>query len=394
MSDRDASPKQNEPETGWAVDTRAAQALGRLDPVNGGIIPATDIATTYVVTPEAEPGARPYARPDNATARHVEQVLADLDGGADALVFGSGMAAAVGVFLSLDRPAHVIAPTILYWALRAWLDRDAASHGLDVSFVDQTDPEAVAAAVRPGETRLVWLETPANPTWDVADVARIAEIARTAGALLCVDSTCATPILSRPLALGADIVMHSATKYLNGHSDVLAGALIFVEPGEAFRRTAHIRKTHGAILGGRDAAELLRGLRTLPLRVRRQADSALTIALHFAGHPAVRDVLYPGLPWHEGHALARRQMPGGFGGMLSLRLAGGADAAARLVFETRLWKNATSLGGIESLIEHRAPVEGPDTPCPDDLLRLSVGIEDPGDLIADLEQALDRTNPL
>ncbi|MEO1199440.1 MAG: PLP-dependent transferase, partial [Pseudomonadota bacterium] len=285
-------------------------------------------------------------------------------------------------------PGHVVVPTVFYWALRQWLKTEAPSHGLEVSFVDQADSEVISAAIRPGETKLIWLETPANPTWAVADIERVGELAHEAGALLAVDSTCATPVFSQPLSLGADIVMHSATKYLNGHSDVLAGVLAFAEDGDAAVRAAAIRKSHGGILGGRDAAELLRGLRTLHLRVRRQSDTALKIALQFADHPAVSQVLYPGLPWHPGHPIARRQMSGGFGGMLSLRLSGGADAAAALVRETRLWKTATSLGGVESLIEHRAPVEGPDTLCPDDLVRLSTGIESPDDLIADLDQAL------
>jgi cystathionine gamma-synthase len=228
--------------------------------------------------------------------------------------------------------------------------------------------------------------------WTVSDIAHAAEVAHRFGAALACDSTVATPVLSRPLALGADIVMHSATKYLNGHSDVLAGALAFARADDLAQRIATTRSALGAILGPFEASLLLRGLRTLHLRVRQQSASALTLAERFAVNSRITEVLYPGLPTHPGHALAARQMTGGFGGMLSIRVAGGERAAVATAARVELWKRATSLGGVESLIEHRASVEGPDSPCPPDLLRLSVGIECVEDLARDLERALDHAH--
>ena len=242
--------------------------------------------------------------------------------------------------------------------------------------------------MRPGATRLVWIETPANPMWHIVDIEAAAKIAHEAGARLAVDGTVATPVLSRPLALGADIVMHSASKYLNGHGDIVGGALVTARADAAWEAIARQRHDAGAILGPFEAWLLLRGMRTLHLRVWASSEGALRLARHFQDHEAIAEVLYPGLQGHPGHEIARRQMSGGFGGMLSLRLAGGEAAAIATAAAVKLWKRATSLGGVESLIEHRASIEGTETPVPGDLLRLSVGIEDPGDLIADLEAAL------
>jgi cystathionine gamma-synthase len=251
----------------------------------------------------------------------------------------------------------------------------------------------VQAALRPGRTRLVWIETPANPLWNITDIAETARLAHAAGALLAVDSTVSTPMLTQPLTLGADIVMHAATKYLNGHSDLIAGALVArVSPASAavWQRVRKVRAQVGGTLGSFEAFLLLRGMRTLHLRVRAACVSAQRIAEHFADHSQVLEVLYPGLPEFAGHAVAKAQMHGGFGGMLSIRAAGGEAHAIAVAARTQLWKRATSLGGTESLIEHRASVEGTGTPAPADLLRLSVGIEYGDDLIADLEQALLR----
>jgi cystathionine gamma-synthase len=297
------------------------------------------------------------------------------------------MAAAAAVFQSLPRDSHVLAPQVMYWGLRGWLNNFAAAWSIDVEYVDATSLEILRAAVRPGWTRLVWIETPANPLWSVTDIAGAAEIAHSAGALLAVDSTAATPVLTRPLALGADLVMHSATKYLNGHSDVIAGTLTTAREEEFWRRLCAARSSGGAILGSFEAYLLLRGMRTLFVRVERACRSAKAIAEALLRHAEVTEVLYPGLPEHPGHAIAARQMQGGFGGMLSVRLRGGAEAAIAAASRVEVWKRATSLGGVESLIEHRASVEGADSPAPPDLLRLSVGIEDPDDLITDLEMA-------
>ena len=304
------------------------------------------------------------------------------------MIFGSGMAAATSAFLALERPAHVVAPEIMYWGLKNWLAADAPSLGITATFVDATNKAAIARAVRPGETRMIWLETPANPTWGISDIRGIAEVAHAAGALLGVDSTIATPVHSWPLQLGADVVMHSATKYLNGHSDVIAGALVFARHDSYKDRAAQLRSMLGAVLGPFEASLLIRGMRTLHLRVRHQSATALALAQHFMADPRVATVLYPGLPTHSGHAVAAAQMTGGFGGMLSIRIRAGETAAIRTAANVQIWKRATSLGGVESLIEHRASVEGPGTPCPPDLLRLSAGLEDVGDLIQDLEQAL------
>jgi len=373
----------------YKPETVAAQAGGLIDADTGAIVPPIHVATTYLRDSDNQyRKGFSYGRADNATVRQTETVLSVLEGAERSLLFGSGMAAATSLMLALPRPAHIIAPHVMYWGLRKWLLDDAPALGVSVSFVDGADLAAIAAAVRPGETRLIWAETPANPLWTITDIAGAARIAHAAGAALAVDSTVATPVLTQPLALGADVVMHSATKYLNGHSDVIAGALSFGASGTLFERCAAVRSHHGCILGPFEAAQLQRGMRTLHLRVRAQCQAALAVAQHFAQHPRVTEVLYPGLPTHPGHAIAARQMTGGFGGMLSIRVTGGEQAAIATAANVALWKRATSLGGVESLLEHRASVEGPGTPCPPDLLRLSVGIEAVDDLIADLEQAL------
>jgi cystathionine gamma-synthase len=281
-----------------------------------------------------------------------------------------------------------VAPQELYWGMRQWLLEFGRAGGLEIDFVDMADLGQLAAAMKPGRTRLVWVETPANPSWTVTDIAAAATIAHGAGARLAVDNTVPTPVLCRPLALGADLVMHAATKYLNGHSDVLCGALVTSRTDDFWQRLVDLRAQAGAVPGPFEAWLLLRGMRTLYLRVRQSSASAAAIAERFAGHEKLRSVLYPGLASDAGHAVAARQMADGFGGMLSIRLAGGREAALDVAARVRLWTRATSLGGVESLIEHRASVEGAHSTAPDDLLRLSVGIEAAEDLIADLEQAL------
>ena len=302
------------------------------------------------------------------------------------------MAAATAVFRSLPLGAHVVAPMVMYWALRRWIAEYAAEGRIAADFVDMSSLDAIRAAVAPGRTKLVWAETPANPLWSITDLAGAAEVAHQAGALFAVDSTAATPVLTQPIALGADIVMHSATKYLNGHSDVIAGTLTGARDDEFWQRLVAARGSGGAILGSLEAYLLLRGMRTLHLRVERACRSAQMVAEAMAAHPRVEAVLYPGLPGHPGHDIAARQMQGGFGGMLSIRVKGGPGggeaAAIAAAARVEIWKRATSLGGVESLMEHRASVEGAGTPVPSDLLRLSVGIEDPQDLIDDLDAAL------
>jgi cystathionine gamma-synthase len=376
--------------SGWQPRTIAAQALGLVEPTTKAVVPPVHLATTYVRDPDNQYRAGyAYGRPDNATTRHAETVLAALEEGHAAALFGSGMAAATAIVLALPAPAHIVASQVMYWAFRHWLAGEAPRLGHRVDFVDSSDLAAMAAAIKPGTTKLVYIETPGNPLWTITDIAAVAAIAHAAGALLAVDSTVATPVLTRPLRLGADLVMHSASKYLNGHSDVIAGAVVAAQPGEAWERVKTVRTQLGAIIGPFEAWLLLRGLRTLDVRVRTQAATALTIATRLAGDARVSHVLYPGLAQHPGHAVAARQMGGGYGGMLSIRVKGGERAAIATAAQVRLWKRATSLGGVESLIEHRASVEGPGSPCPPDLLRLSVGLEDPDDLMNDLAQALD-----
>ncbi len=377
-----------------APETLAAQALGRIDAVTRALVPPVQLSTTYERDPDGGySSGRGYTRPHNPTYDVPEELLAALEGGSDCLLFASGMAAATAVFQSLLPGDHVVASRVMYWALRTWLVDFAMSWGLDVEFVDTSDLEALGAAMRPGKTRLVWLETPGNPTWDVIDIAAAAEIAHGARACLAVDSTVATPVLTRPLALGADLVVHSASKYLNGHADVLAGAIVCASKDAFWQRIRSWRRDAGAMLGPFEAWLLLRGMRTLFVRIHRCSESALTIAGHFERHPRISKVLYPGLPSHPGHTVAARQMAGGFGGMLSIRHRDGEAAAVDTAARVAVFKRATSLGGVESLIEHRASIEGPSTPVPPDLLRLSIGIENPDDLIADLEQALQHSVP-
>jgi cystathionine gamma-synthase len=384
-------------DAGLHPDSVAAQAGGFIDEATRAVIPPLHVSTTYLRDSDNQyRSGRIYARADNPAFDQAEAVLARLERGDEALLFASGMAAATAVFMALKPGDHVLAPKVMYWSLRNWLVNFASEWGLKVELIDMESPAALRAALKPGQTKLVWIETPANPLWSVTDIAEAARASHEAGALLAVDSTVATPVLTQPLALGADVVMHAATKYLNGHSDVIAGALV-VRPGGAasdyWQRVRKVRAQGGATLGSFEAWLLVRGLRTLPLRVRAACAGAMRIAEHFsAGHPRVLEVLYPGLPGFAGHAVAKAQMRGGFGGMLSIRVRdrgqGGEAAAIGTAANVKLWKRATSLGGTESLIEHRASVEGAGTPAPADLLRLSVGLEHVDDLIADLEAAL------
>ena len=383
MTDERAQPK---------ASTIAAQALGAIEPETKGVVLPLHVATTFIRDPDNQyRSGYIYARPDNATVRHTEAVLAALEGAPEALLFGSGMAAAVGVVLALPSGAHILAPQVMYWSLRNWLVTAAPRFGYRVDLVDMGDLDAVRSAACPGDTKLIWIETPANPLWGITDIAAVAAIAHEIGAKLAVDSTVATPVFCRPLSHGADIVMHSATKYLNGHSDVIAGALATAKVDDLWTAIKTVRAQHGAILGPFEAWLLMRGLRTLDIRVKAQTESAMTLADRLSQHPSVSDVLYPGLPAFPGHAIAKRQMSG-FTGMMSIRLKGGERAAIDAAARVEIWKRATSLGGVESLIEHRASIEGANSPCPPDLLRMSVGLEDVDDLYADLDRALRAAN--
>ena len=368
--------------------TDCAQALHGPDPITGAIVPALHSATTFARGTDYVPmGGRIYSRDESPTVEPAEQLLNRLEGGAGAMLFASGMASATAVFRALCRPGdHLVVQEVIYFGLRAWLKRFAAQWQVELDLVDASRPDQVARAVRPGKTRLVWIETPSNPMWDVVDIAAVAAIAHGAGALLAVDSTSATPVHTRPLEHGADLIMHAATKYLNGHSDVLAGALVTARQDEAWAALRTYRHDDGNTLGAFEAWLLLRGMRTLFPRVERQSGNALELARRLERLPGVR-VLYPGLPSHPGHAVAQRQMHGGFGGMMSICL-GSRDAALAAAKRMEVFVRATSLGGVESLVEHRETAEGAHTISPPDLLRLSIGIEDVEDLWRDLEQAI------
>jgi cystathionine gamma-synthase len=369
-------------------ETLAAQALDAIDRrIGGPIVPPIPMATTYARDDHYALHGPMYTRDENEIYVAVESVLAALEGGAGALVFPSGLAAATAAIRASLKPGdHLLAPRVGYFAVRHWIQRFCAKWGVEVDTVDTTNLDALRAAFRPN-TRLVWFETPANPTWDVTDIAAVCELARARGVRVAVDSTCSTPVHTRPLALGADLVMHSATKYLGGHSDVLAGALVTRADDEVWAEAKYIRHDEGAVLGPMEAWLLLRGMRTLFVRVPHQSTSAMALAQRL-DQQRLCDVIYPGLASHPQHAVAARQMTGGFGGMLSIRTGGGAARALAVVKKLRVWMPATSLGGVESLIEHRASVEGPNSPTPDDLLRMSVGLEHVDDLFEDLAGAL------
>ena len=374
----------------WSRSTLAAQALHLIDEATGAVVPGIEPASTFARGPDYEPmGAFNYARYANPTTQATEKVLAALDGGADALAFNAGMAAVVSLFETVRAGQHIAAPQIMYHGGQDWLRRLSETRGIALTLFDQTREGALEEALRPGETAVLWIETPVNPTWDVIDIERAAKAAHDAGAILGVDSTVAPPCTTRPLELGADIVFHSATKYLGGHSDLTAGALICAEANALWDEIKQVRKLTGGILSPFDAWLLLRGMRTLFIRFERASDNAMAIARALADHPRVAQVLYPGLESHPGHEIAKKQMRGGFGGMMSILVEGDAAAARRVATATKLFIPATSLGGVESLIEHRKSVEGPHSIVPPNLLRLSVGIEDVRDLIADLEQALE-----
>lgn len=371
------------------AETLMAQGLGRVAEPYLDIVPPIYVATTYERGADGSyPGGRVYARADNPAYDQPEALIASLEGAAAALLFASGQAAAAAVFQALAPGDNVLVPRNMYWALRKWFLQFAASWGLGAELYENASLDDLAAKARARRPRLIWIETPANPTWDITDIAAASTIAREVGAIVAVDSTAATPLLTRPLDLGAHIVMHSATKYLNGHSDVIAGALATASDGELWQRIRYVRSAGGAVLGPLEAWLLLRGMRTLHLRVAAACDNARAIAVRFDGHPNLSHVLYPGLPTHPGHAIATRQMSGRYGAMMSLRLRAGEEAARAFTARLRVFKRATSLGSVESLAEHRASVEGPGTLCPADLVRLSIGIEHADDLVADIEQAL------
>ncbi len=370
-------------------ETLAAQALGYEDPASGALVPPVHMSTTFARKEDYSlPQGRSYIRDHGAAQEQVEQVVCQLEGGADAISFASGLAACTAPFHALQSGDHALVSDTLYHGVLSWLAEFATARGIQYDLFPPADLDRFQALMQPGVTRLAWLETPANPTWAIADIAAISEIAHAHGILVAVDSTCATPVLSRPFEFGADLVCHSATKFLNGHSDVLAGMLVTAIDSPFWQRIRSHRVLAGAFLGSMEAWLLLRGLRTLFIRVRQQSHNAFRLAHWLQEHPGIEKVLYPGLSSHPGYGIACRQMPGGFGGMLSVLVPGGRTEAIALACRARVFKRATSLGGVESVLEHRKTSEGAITRTPENLLRISVGIEHIDDLIGDFAQML------
>jgi cystathionine gamma-synthase len=371
------------------IETLAIHADHQADPVTGAVMPPLHLSTTFERAADGSyPGGYIYSRTDNPNRAALERLLAALEGGAEAFALGSGMAAIMTVLQALDPGDHVIAPQDVYHGTARFLRETMTRWGLTVTFVDMTDPVAIAAAFQP-QTRLVWIETPSNPLLKITDIAAVANLAHAHSARCVADNTWATPVLQRPLGLGADVVMHSTTKYLGGHSDVLGGALVTKTRDAFSERLRQIQQTGGAVTAPFDCWLVTRSIRSLAYRMRGHCDNAMRVAQYLAGHPRIAVTHYPGLPEHPGHTIAARQMQGGFGGMLSIQIAGDERDALAGAGRLRLFTRATSLGGPESLVEHRASVEGPETRTPRNLLRFSIGLEHPDDLIADLAQALE-----
>lgn len=367
-------------------DTLAVHAGAEPDPETGAVAPPIHVSTTFAHHHADGTDAYSYQRKDNPTQHRLETALAALEGGECALAFASGMAAIAAMLDTLQHGQRVVVPEDCYVGTRGYVTEVLPERGVEVVTVDTTDLDAVRAACVSG-IELLWAESPSNPRMRVSNLAELAKIAHAHGARFACDNTFATPVLQRPLRLGADIVMHSTTKYFGGHSDVLGGALVFARADDFADRIAQRRLLTGAIASPFSAWLTLRGCRSLPARMALHCANARKVAVFLADHPGIERVNYPGLPGHRGHAIAARQMRD-FGAMLSIELRGGYDSAVALARNTTIFTNATSLGGCESLIEHRASAEGEHTHSPPSLVRLSVGLEDADDLIADLDQAL------
>lgn len=370
------------------LNTQCVHAAHEPDPAFGSLAEPIYLSTTFERSADGGyPRGYRYSREGTPNRGALEECVAALEGGVGGVAFSSGLAANMALIELLDRGDQLVAPVQGYYGTLKQFHETAGRRGVEVTLVDFSDASNVEAAVS-AATELIWVETPANPLLTITDLARIVEIGRECEAQVACDNTFATPICQRPFDFGVDVVVHSATKYLGGHSDVQSGLLVVRENGVLLERLRDWQKLAGATLAPFDSWLLRRSIATLALRVRTQCASAQSIAEFLTEHGSVERVYYPGLPWHPGHAIAVRQMPGGFGAIISVCIKGGAEAAMAVAARTRLFTRATSLGGVESLIEHRASIEGPGTTTPQNLLRLSIGIEDAEDLIADLDQAL------
>lgn len=370
-------------------ETIAAHALYATDATTGAVVPPLHMATTFARDENYTPLLKEnYQRNGSPNLWQAEAAVAALEKGLECLLFPSGMQAIATLFETIPVGAHVVALDTMYYGTRDWLRHLEAKGRISLTLFSATDPQALANALCPGKTDLVWIETPLNPTWDVVDIAAAAKLAHDAGAILAVDATATAAVTTQPLTLGADIVFHSVTKYLNGHSDVLGGALIIADVNDRWKMIRMLRTKVGAALAPFECWLLLRGMRTLFVRYREASANAKAIARHFANHEKLEGVLYPGLSTHPGFEIAKKQMLDGYGGMMSLLLKTDFAGAQKFCTKLNVITPATSLGGCESLAEHRKTVEGPTSPVPDNLVRLSIGIENVNDLIADIEQAL------
>lgn len=369
------------------IETLSVHVGREVDGATGAVAPPMHLSTTFERDVDGEfSRGYSYTRPDNPSRRALEQCIASLEGGEDATTYASGSAASLAVFSLLRPGAHVVAPIEVYHGTAKQLRDIFEPMGVKYSFVDMTSVDKVREALT-NETRLLWIETPSNPMLNISDIETLAELGHGRGAMVCVDNTFATPIWQRPFDLGADLVMHSSTKYFGGHSDVMGGAVVTRDRGGLSEKLRDYQATAGNVPSSFDCWLLRRSLTTLSCRVRAQTDTAERLAAFLAKHKRVERVFYPGLEAHPGHAIARKQMRG-FGAMLSFCVKGGRDEAFAVAARLRLFTRATSLGGVESLVEHRASVEGPHSVTPQNLLRVSVGLEHADDLLADLDQAL------
>jgi cystathionine gamma-synthase len=369
------------------IDTKLVHSGGRRDEETGAISPPIHLSTTFERDARGEPSRGfSYVRDGNPTQARLEEALAAIDSAAGALFFASGMAAGAALLQALPRGSHVLLPDDAYYGFRELAEEFFEAWGLEWDAVAMENADAVRAAMR-GETRVVWAESPSNPLMKVVDLAALAELAHARGAMLVADGTFATPVLQRPIELGADVVLHSTTKYIGGHSDVQGGSLAFAKRDELFEKVETVRKLAGGVGSPFNSWLVLRGLRSLSARVRVQSENAMLVARFLSEHPRVEAVFYPGLPSHPGHETARRQMSA-FGGMLSFLVKGGREEALAVTAKTQLFVRATSLGGVESLIEHRNSSEGPGSRTAENLLRVSVGLEHAQDLLDDLSLAL------
>ncbi|WP_420410761.1 trans-sulfuration enzyme family protein [Roseibium sp.] len=373
------------------ADTLLAHGGGGFDQATGAVVPPIPVATTFVRDEDYAlvSGDHLYSRDDNDLFRKTEALLATLENGVDSRLFSSGMAAIAAVARIIKPGGTLMAQSGIYWGTTLFLRQHCARNDIALVECDASDIDTLRDELAITKPDLVWLEVPSNPYLKVADISNVSDLCKSAGALLAVDATAATPLIMKPLTLGADLVMHAATKALNGHSDLLGGVVTTKDStSDAWDFICTERKMAGAVMGSFEAWLLLRGLRTLSLRVERMNANAMALAEHLEAHPKIEKVLYPGLPSHKDYATARNQMTGGYGSLMSVQTQGGKDEALKVTGALKLFQRATSLGGTESLIEHRRSIEGETSGIPENLLRLSLGIEHIADLIADFDQAL------